>query len=480
MRTTSALRRLVAACGTAAGVLVLFQCSSGPQAASSAAAAAAEPADPIEGLAVFPGAQGFGTRTPAGRGGTVVAVTSLADSGPGTLREALDDSAPKIIVFRVGGIIQLKSLLFVHHPFVTIAGQTAPGDGILLKDFGIVVTTHDVLLQSIRVRPGNHGAIRPDQNKAIVILGPQEKGLTGHNIVLDHISASWGEDETITSWSGAHDITVSWSIVSEALNRSRHPKGTHSAGLLVGDGSDRVSVHHNLLAHNDFRNPLIISGGTHDIVNNVIFDWGSLVTEIIDDAPTSLNLIGNYYRPGPSSTTPYEIVINPSGKGFVPRIFASGNGRFASGAPQDGWSMVQFGWKGRGAPAKYRSERRFPTAPIEATAASVALDQVLADAGAIRPKRDAIDERIVGDVRNGTGHIIDSPDEVGGYPPYSNGVAPADADGDGMPDEWERQVGLDPGNPSDGNADRDGDGYTNIEEYLHALMLAPNHRSGAD
>jgi pectate lyase len=458
MITSKTLAHLAVSVATATSVLTL------PAPGTNAAG----------GLAVFPGAEGFGTQTKAGRGGKLVAVTSVADSGPGTLRAALEDPAPKIIIFRVGGIIELKSLLFVKYPFVTIAGQTAPGDGILLKDFGIVIVTNDVLIQSIRVRPGNRGAIRPDHNKAIVILGPQEKGLNGHHVVLDHVSASWGEDETITTWSGAHDVTISWSIVSEALNRSRHAKGTHSAGLLIGDRSDHVSAHHNLLAHNDFRNPLIISGGTHDFINNVIFNWGSLVTEIIDDAAVAVNVVGNVYRPGPSSKTPYEIVINPSGKGFVPQIFAAGNSRSPSDTvPENGWTMVQYGWKGNGAPEKYRSNVRVPGAQIQVSSARDTFEQVLEGAGARAPRRDGTDERIVRDVRNGTGRIIDSPDEVGGYPSYSAGVAPLDSDGDGMPDEWERHEGLNPRNASDGNTDLDGDGYTNVEEYLHSLMLMP-------
>src|SRR5262249_26836814 len=152
-------------------VMMMVQCS-GRDRTSAAIAATAPPVAPAEQIPVFPGAEGFGSHTRAGRGGKLFAVTSLADSGPGTLREALLDSAPKAIVFRVGGIIELKAHLFIGHPFVTIAGQTAPGGGILLKDFGIVVTSHDILIQSIRVRPGNQGAVRPDHNDAIAILGP--------------------------------------------------------------------------------------------------------------------------------------------------------------------------------------------------------------------------------------------------------------------------------------------------------------------
>lgn len=428
-------------------------------------------------IAVFPGAEGFGTRTRAGRGGKVVAVESLADSGPGTLRAALADAAPKTIVFRVAGVIELKSFLYVAHPFVTIAGQTAPGDGIVIKDFGIVVMTNDVLIQSIRVRPGNTGAVRADQNKAIAILGPTGGAPGSYNVVVDHVSASWGEDETVTTWFGPHDITISWSIVSEALNRSRHPKRTHSAGLLIGDRSDRVSLHHNLLAHNDFRNPLFISGGTHDFENNVVYDWGSLATEIVDDAPTAVNVIGNWYRPGPSSTTPVEILINPSGRNAVPRLFVDRNLTFGeTTAPIDEWTRVRIGWRPGPVPDKYRARSPFATAPLTTTDARQAYGRVLADAGAIAPRRDAVDRRIVADVEHGTGSIINSPADVGGYPALDRGAPARDSDGDGMPDDWERRNGLDPSNPADGAADRDGDGYTNLEHYLHWLMLQPHAR----
>jgi pectate lyase len=419
---------------------------------------------------VFPGAEGFGTTTRAGRGGKVFAVTSLADSGPGTLRHALLDPTPKIIVFGVGGTIVLESHLFVQHPFVTIAGQTATGDGILLKDFGLVIVTHDVLIQHVRIRPGNEGAVRPDHNDAIAILGEDETGTRrGYNIVIDHVSTSWGEDELISTWFGAHDITVSWSIISEALNRSRHAKRTHSAGLIVGDRSDRVSIHHNLMAHNDFRNPLIMSGGTHDVVNNVVYNWGALVTEILDDAPKSVNIVGNYYRAGRSSKSPFEIMINPSGADAIPKMFVAGNVKFEQPDPSSAWQRVQFGWRSKGASEKYRATTPFSTAPITTSTAEEARELVLAGAGATLPRRDRVDIRVVDEVRRGTGAIIDSPAQVGGYPPYAGGPAPPDSDGDGMSDEWERRMGLDAANPADGSRDADGDGYSNVEEYLHSL-----------
>ena len=428
------------------------------------------PVEPQAGLPVFPGAEGFGTRTIAGRGGKVIEVTSLADDGPGTLRAAINNPSPRIIVFRTSGIIELKSELQIPYPFVTIAGQTAPGGGVCIKGAGIGIMTHDVLIRHIRVRPGNKGPVDADINDAISILGKYSGGNDeAYNVVVDHVSASWGEDETVSTWYGAHDITISWCIISEALNRSRHRKRTHSAGLLIGDSSYHVSMHHNLLAHNDFRNPLISQGGTHDIVNNVIYNWGVLPAEISDyDSNTFLNFIGNYFIAGPSTNPgPYEILF-PEGN---PRIYVQGNlGPHRSEATIDEWALVGFGWGEKGvAPEKYRSFTKFTTAPITTDSAAESLDKVLAEAGATAPQRDAVDQRIVNDVKKGSGSIIDSPDDVGGYPKLASGTPPIDSDNDGMPDDWELEMGLDPKNASDGNGDPDEDGYTNIEEYLHSL-----------
>ncbi|TKJ33674.1 MAG: pectate lyase [Planctomycetes bacterium B3_Pla] len=433
--------------------------------------------EPQVGLPVFPGAEGFGTRTVAGRGGKVIAVTSPADDGPGTLRAAVNDPSARIIVFRLGGTIELKSELQINHPFVTIAGQTAPGGGICIKGAGITIITHDVLIRHLRVRPGNKGPVDADINDAVSMLGQRGGPDGAYNVVLDHISASWGEDETVSTWYGAHDITISWSIISEALNRSRHRKKTHSAGLLIGDSSYNVSVHHNLLAHNDFRNPLISEGGTHDIVNNVIYNWGVLPAEITDyGSNTFLNFVGNYFIAGPSTNRgPYEILFAEGN----PRIYVQGNlGPHRPDPNMDEWNLVGFGWGEKGvAPQAYRSLSRYAAPHISSQSAAEAMEIVPARAGATAPQRDAVDRRVVADVKNGTGSIIDSPDEVGGYAKLAGGTPPADSDHDGMSDEWERQIGLDPQNPSDGNGDLDADGYTNIEEYLH--FLSSQGRSGS-
>lgn len=428
------------------------------------------PIEPEVGLPVFPGAEGFGTRTPAGRGGTVVEVTTLADDGPGSLRAALDQHSPRTVVFRISGTIELQRPLFIAQPFVSVAGQTAPGDGICLKNCGLVIVTHDVLVQHLRIRPGNEGRLEPDDNDAVSILGRHGAVDGAHHVVLDHVSASWSEDECVSTWFGAHDVTISRCIISEALNRSRHRKRTHSAGLLVGGGSDHVSVHHCLMAHNSFRNPLVSKGGTHDFVNNVMYDWMALPGEIVDDDSNAfLNFVGNTYRAGPSSDqAPFNLVINSNG---TPRLFVEGNiGMRRPTSEVDEWSIVSLGFSNQPAPRKYQATERFPTPAVKTWSAAESFENVLMGAGAICPRRDAADQRIVDDVRNSSGKVIDSPGDVGGFPNLQSVPPPADFDHDGIPDDWERDRGLNPRDLADGNADRDGHGYTNLEEYLHSLL----------
>ncbi len=289
--------------------------------------------------------------------------------------------------------------------------------------------------------------------------------------MLDHISASWSEDETISTWYGAHDVTISWSIISEALDRSRHRKGRHSAGLLIGDSSYNVSVHHCLLAHNGFRNPLIAGGGTHDFVNNVVYDWGVLCSEIWDqDSNSFLNFVGNTYLPGPSSECPYEILIDEE-RG-TPKLYVAGNiGPRRPEPTGDDWAIVKHGWGPRPrAPEVFRASAPFETPAVTTSEVADTCEMVLAGTGATRPARDAVDDRIISEVRARAGRIIDTPGDVGGYPDLSAGVAPTDADHDGMPDAWEQSHGLNAGDPADAHADADGDGYTNLEEYLHSLL----------
>jgi pectate lyase len=422
-------------------------------------------------LPVFPGAEGFGTRTPAGRGGKVIEVTSLADRGPGTLRAALADPNPRIIVFRVGGIIEAKEPFTIDHPFVTVAGQTAPGDGILIKNAGLQVATHDVLIQYLRIRPGNEGPIAPENNDAIQLNGAS-------NVVVDHVSASWGEDETVQTWFGAYDITFSWCLVSEALDKSRHPKGRHGGGFLIGDGSDRVTIHHCLMAHNDFRNPLIAQSGLVDLVENVIYNWGRSAAEIYTDQKTDLttqvNFIGNVYLQGPSSNPElFEFVINsePKAGKAPPQVYAKDNlgpRRTSSGA--DEYALISLGWGGVRVPDEYRTAKPFETRGVSRLQGSDLTNAVLVGAGATLPQRDAVDQRVAESLPKKQGQMINSPLEVSGYPNMKGGEPPVDSDHDGMPDDWEKQMGLNPRDPGDAARDHNGGGYTNIEAYLHSLV----------
>ncbi len=439
----------------------------------------------VPGLPVFPGAEGFGTTTPAGRGGRVIAVTTLADHGPGSLRAALNTRGARTIVFRVGGTIRLREDLYVNYPNVTIAGQTAPGDGILIRDGGLVVLVPHVLVQHLRIRPGE-GKSDPENNDAIAVLGAHIGGKSGaHHVVLDHISASWGEDETISVWYGAHDVTISNCIISEALSSGRRGVG-HSAGLLVGDPANRVSMRGNLLAHNDFRNPLIKKGGTHDFIGNVVYDWGVEASMIFDtDSTTRVDFIGNRYLAGPSTnpeTKEIRIESYPRGKGNTrPKLYLDGNtGPHRANDRVDWIELISLDIDKSAIEGETRSEKIawakrtfFAASALSAPASRVppdVLEHVLAHAGATRPLRDSVDRRIVEQVRRRGGKIIDSVAQVGGYPTMRSGQAPPDSDGDGMPDTWERARGLDPSQSADGARDSDADGYTNLEEYLHSLL----------
>jgi len=423
-------------------------------------------------LPVFPGARGFGTTTRAGRGGRVIAVTTLANDGPGSLRAALDARGARIIVFKVGGVITLRDKLYIKDPFVTVAGQTAPGDGITLRDFGLVIVTNDVLVQHLRVRPGNRGDIDASANDAIEVLGNIDNDdVTGaYNVVLDHVSASWAEDEVLSTWFGAHDVTVSWSIISEGLNHSRHHKGDHSSGMVIGGKSDRVSVHHTLFANNHSRNPLYKWGGTHEFTDNVVYGWGALSTDILEGQPIArINILRNTYIPGPATYLRQEMLVERSDDDGPPQIHVAGNVgpniRDPERAPWDG-VFIEFSMKR--APLSYRAPHAFAT-PLALSDEAADAAAVLRGAGATLPRRDAIDTRVVNNVEQQGGRIIDSPEQVGGYGVLAGGESPQDSDEDGMPDAWESSIGLNAADGADGNADRNGDGYTNVEEYLNSL-----------
>ena len=427
-------------------------------------------------LPAFPGAEGFGAFTPGGRGGTVLLITTLEDYDPaneaaipGSLREAVAAEGARIIVFRVGGNIKLKARLVVTNPYITIAGQTAPGGGVCLTTYPLIIGTHDVIVRHLRVRLG-------DETKAE--LGTVDV-FDSQNVIVDHCSVTWAIDECFSvTGLESRNITVQWCIIAEGLNRSFHPKGEHGHGSLLRSGGGGMTLHHNVYAHNYSRSPRPGSypdspGLLLDFRNNLIYNWGK-------DAGYSgehrlrMNYVNNYLKPGPSTRESQRRYAFSVG-GTKNSIFIAGN--HLDGYPdatEDNWLMVRpssrlrgmEGWDGdlRGIA---RAPRPHPAPPIALQSPEDAYRSILRGVGATLPARDALDRRLVREIKTGTGTIIDSQDEVGGWPQLRSGRAPRDSDLDGMPDRWERRHRLLVGDPADNAGDADGDGYTNIEEYLN-------------
>ncbi len=421
---------------------------------------------PVQQLA-FPGAEGFGRFTSGGRGGKVFAVTNLNDSGAGSLRAAIESQGARTVVFRISGTIALKSALIINNGDLTIAGQTAPGDGICLRDYPLIIAADNVIIRYLRIRLGDEKKLEAD---AISCIGQK-------NIIIDHCSMSWGIDE-VASFYDNENATVQWCLISESLNHSYHSKGDHGYGGIWGGKG--ASFHHNLLAHHTSRNPRFNGSRTHgepdkevvDFRNNVIYNWGE--NSSYGGEAGKQNLIANYYKYGPATRATKDRIVEPydgSGKWYVADNFVFGfpeitANNWAGGVQGTFWRQA-------------RVEAPHDFAPVITHTAEQAFELVLANAGAILPKRDAIDARIIEEVRIGTATyggtwgsgsgIIDSQAEVGGWPTLLSAPAPQDSDLDGMADEWERSHGLDPFNPNDRNGDLNGDGYTNLEKYLNRL-----------
>ena len=414
-------------------------------------------------ILAFPGAEGFGAYTPGGRGGKVYEITNLNDTGPGSLREAVEAEGARIVVFRVSGNIELKSKLVIRNPYITIAGQTAPGDGICLKKHQMIVGTNNVIIRYMRFRPGDELGLDLDA------FG----GRGCENIIIDHCSASWSIDECVSFYHN-NNITIQWCLMSESLYMSNHVKGHHGFGGIWG--GTNASLHHNLFAHHSSRNPRFASDDKNiDYRNNVIYNWG--YNSAYGGERATVNMIANYYKAGPATQDRkrdriVEISENES------RWYISDN--YVTGYPEitaDNWAG---GVQGDADKNIIRVREPFPNSKVTTQTAEEAYELVLAQAGAILPKRDPLDTRVIEEVRTGTATyggawgegkgIIDSQKTVGGWPQLNSTQPTEDSDHDGMPDEWEIKRGLDPNNANDGKEDRDGNGYTNVEEYLNWLV----------
>jgi pectate lyase len=435
----------------------------------------------IPTTAAFPGAEGFGASTPGGRGGKVIAVTNLNDSGPGSLRVAVETSGSRTVVFRVAGTIELQSSLDISNPYITIAGQTAPGGGITLRDIRasadplIDIQTHDVIVRYLTLRAGP-----PAAGDAMNIAS---RNHDAYSVIVDHNSMSWGVDQVFATWYDVHEISIQWNIFSEALDCSTHPKGCHSKGPMLGSyasdetknqpGAKNISFHHNLMAHNGERNPLVKTSGVCDVVNNVVYNPFGTFSHVDMEGqlvPIPVNYIGNYFKTGPNTTLgKYGIrTVHPGELGA--QIFVQGNiGPHRTDNTLPEIDIVDPNSR------KYVTTLRNPAAEVITTTAFVAYTAVLENAGAklglncdgtFFERRDTIDNRIISDVVHGTGKTIDDPFEVGGWLTIPPAAPCKDTDLDGMPDIWEEMFDFNLNNPFDGAEDTNGNGYTNLEEYL--------------
>ncbi|MCL4642194.1 MULTISPECIES: polysaccharide lyase [Olivibacter] len=466
---------------------------------------------PQADIPAFPGAEGGGAYSFGGRGGKVIVVTSLADSGPGTLREACEQGGARIVVFNVAGIIRLKTPLIIRAPYITIAGQSAPGDGVCVAGESVWINTHDVIIRFMRFRRGETWVGRRDD-----AIGGNPIG----NIMVDHVSASWGLDENMSMYRhmyndstgkameeklGTVNITIQNSIFSEALDTWNHAFGSTLGG-------ENCTFMRNLWADNAGRNPSIGWNGVFNFANNVVFNWVHRSTDG-GDYKAMYNIINNYYKPGPltpkDSPVGYRIIKPESGRSKLPyvvfgRLHVAGN--IVEGnerVTKDNWDGgVQIEGKDGNEMsletaktyfAKMKYDKPLPMAKISILPTKEAYNYVLENVGATLPKRDPVDTRVIEQVRTGKINylkdvklpetqfehrrlpidsykqgIITDISQVGGYPEYK-GTPYKDSDKDGMPDEWEKKNGLNPNDPSDASKYTD-NGYTNIENYLNSLV----------
>lgn len=470
--------------------IIILSCNAGKQTVKTTDNDNVVPSNSDGQQLAFPTAEGYGKYTIGGRGGVVYEVTNLNDKGEGSLRAAVEAKEPRTVVFRVSGTIELESPLTIKHPFITIAGQTAPGDGICLKKSPLIISADNVIIRYIRVRLGNESGVDHDAMS----------GRFAKHIIIDHVSVSWSVDETMSVYH-CDSLTVQWCIISESMFNSTHIKGAHGFGGIWG--SNYGTYHHNLIAHNSSRNPRMGSGsGYTDYRNNVLYNWGynSLYGGENQQAGdprfsfSKFNIVNNYYKPGPA-TQPGDVsyrIANPSmrndvsdfGKWYISGNVVEGNTKVTTDnwdggvQPQGGAANLQY----------VKMDKPWASMPINQQSAKEAFKLVVENAGANLPKRDIVDARILKEAKEGYATyegvsykqskkvanpskkigIIDTPGDVGGWPDLKSTTAPVDTDHDGIPDEWEKQNGLDPNNANNRNTIGK-DGYTMLEIYLNSI-----------
>ncbi len=434
----------------------------------------------------FPGAEGGGMYTTGGRGGKVLFVENLNNKGDGSLREAIEEEGPRIILFNVSGTIPLEKPIYIKNGDVTLAGQTAPGEGICLKNYGIQIEADNVIIRYIRVRPGD---LTGEENDAI-------SGIRNKNILIDHCSFSWANDE-VASFYDNENFTLQWCIISESLYKSSHHKGEHGYGGIWG--GTHASFHHNLISDHSSRNPRFCgsrySGNPDreitDFRNNVIYNWGH--NSIYGGEEGYYNIVNNYFKPGPATDEDVrERILNLTQAFYNPSINPDtlGAGWFyiAGNVLEGNAEVTENNW-GKGIQGKGVDERTKKLSRLDAPVpfkkvftdkAEKAYEKVLQEAGASLI-RDKTDRRIIQEVRSGSekygksfrgggNGIIDTPGDVGGWPELKSLKSPLDTDKDGLPDCWEKKHNLDPSDKKDGNKRSINPDYTNIEVYINSLV----------
>ena len=434
-------------------------------------------------IPAFPGAEGFGAMTTGGRGGRVIEVTNLNDSGTGSLRSAIQSSGSRTVVFRISGTIELHSELRISSDNITIAGQTAPGDGICVRNYPLIIAANNVIIRFIRSRLGDVSNTEADAMS----------GRHFRNIIIDHCSMSWSVDEC-GSFYDNENFTLQYCLLSESLYASVHDKGNHGYGGIWGGRG--ATFHHNLLAHHTSRNPRFCGSRYSNLAdqelvdhrNNVIYNWG--FNSCYGAEGGNYNMVNNYYKSGPATSPSIrDRIIHPDPDdgsnaqepGIRGYFYVSDN--YIYGFP----ATTEDNWQGVDGISSEIKDEIMLLDPVAAPAiteqpAVEAFEHVMAKAGAILPARDAIDTRIIHETLTRTAQyggaygpekgIIDSQETVGGWITLESTTPPDDSDHDGMPDAWEDQMGLDKNDPADRNGDLNGNGYTNLEDYLNGLVDA--------
>lgn len=416
----------------------------------------------VEQPLAFPGAEGFGRFTTGGRGGAIIVVTTLDDSGPGSLREAVRMKGPRTILFAVSGTIALESALEIKNGDVTIAGQSAPGGGICIRNYPVKIGADNVIIRYMRFRLGDERKVEDDALN----------GVRHRQIIIDHCSISWATDECASFYRNT-DFTLQWCIISESLNESVHVKGEHGYGGIWGGAG--ASFHHNLIASHNSRLPRFSGSSTTpngpdelvDFSNNVIYNW--MGNNTYGGERGRYNVVNNYYKPGPATSgSKANRILNPSAP--YGRFYVSGNHLVNN---VDVTNSNVRGVIADDSVAFILVKEPFAVMGIRLQTAEDAYRDVLQYAGA-SVVRDAVDARLIGEVRSGRSTsgkhkngIIDTQADVGGWPALITGEAPADADGDGMPDAWERAHQLNPADASDAwQPSKSNPMYPNLEVYL--------------